>query len=91
MRMRLRLYGSLILVLLLAVGTCYYYFGLLLPSAVAGGYSYGGDFYPLWLTGRELGEGMLFLIFPWIAVLLSLLVLVLSAWPVRCGASIRMG
>jgi len=51
-----------LLVLLLAVGTCYYYFGLLIPQShresraheMGIRYSYGGDFYPIWLTGREL-------------------------------------
>ncbi len=50
------------LVFLLAVGTCYYYFGLLIPASrrqslaheMGVRYSYGGDFYPIWLTGREL-------------------------------------
>jgi hypothetical protein len=53
---------ALIATLLLAFGTCYYYFGLLIPQArlkseaneMAGGYAYGGDFYPIWLTGRAL-------------------------------------
>lgn len=52
----------LIVALLLALGTIYYHFALLLPRArlrrvaneVAGGYAYGGDFYPIWLTGRAL-------------------------------------
>jgi hypothetical protein len=47
---------------LLASGMGYYYFGLLLPRAFAlraaaratGGYVYGADLYPVWLTGREL-------------------------------------
>lgn len=60
--MRLRLNRTLILVLLVAIGTSYYYFDLLLPQArlrdaaneMVGGYAYGGDFYPIWLTGREL-------------------------------------
>lgn len=47
---------------ILAAGTCYYYFGLLLPHTerldranhVATHDSYGGDFYPIWLTGRAL-------------------------------------
>ncbi|MFZ0862264.1 MAG: glycosyltransferase 87 family protein [Candidatus Sulfotelmatobacter sp.] len=50
------------MVLLVAIGTSYYYFDLLLPQArlrdaaneMVGGYAYGGDFYPIWLTGREL-------------------------------------
>jgi hypothetical protein len=60
--MRLRPNRTLILALFLAVGTCYYYFDLLLPRArladaaneMVGVYDYGGDFYPIWLTGREL-------------------------------------
>ena len=60
--MRLRPNRILILALFLAVGTCYYYFDLLLPRArladaaneMVGVYDYGGDFYPIWLTGREL-------------------------------------
>jgi Glycosyltransferase family 87 len=60
--MRLRQNYSLILVLLIACGTSYYYFDLLLPRArladaanqMTGPYAYGGDFYPIWLTGREL-------------------------------------
>lgn len=54
--------GKLIIALFLALGSCYYYFDLLLPLAhrqniareMAGGYDSGGDFYPIWLTGREL-------------------------------------
>jgi len=53
---------TLILVFLLTLGTTYYYFHLLLPRArlqeskieMAGPYAFGGDFYPIWLTGREL-------------------------------------
>lgn len=60
--MRLRPTPTLIVTLLLALGTCYYYFGLLLPesrrqthaNAMGTQYSYGGDFYPIWLTGRAL-------------------------------------
>lgn len=60
--MRLRPNYTLILVLLVALGTSYYYFDLLLPRArlrdasneMTGRYAYGGDFYPIWLTGREL-------------------------------------
>jgi len=52
----------LTLTILLALGTCYYYFGLLLPQsrrqtearAMGVRYSYGGDFYPIWLTGNAL-------------------------------------
>ena len=60
--MRLRPNRTVSLALFLAVGTCYYYFDLLLPRArladaaneMVGLYDYGGDFYPIWLTGREL-------------------------------------
>lgn len=60
--MRLRPNRTLILALLVALGTSYYYFDLLLPRArlrdaaneMVGPYDYGGDFYPIWLTGREL-------------------------------------
>ena len=60
--MRLRKNHTLVLALLVALGTCYYYFDLLLPRArlqdaaneMVGAYDYGGDFYPIWLTGREL-------------------------------------
>lgn len=60
--MRLRRNLTLILALLIALGTSYYYFDLLLPQArlrdaangMIGAYAYGGDFYPIWLTGREL-------------------------------------
>jgi len=53
---------TLIWVLLIALGTIYYYFDLLIPRArsadaanqMVGLYDYGGDFYPIWLTGREL-------------------------------------
>jgi Glycosyltransferase family 87 len=52
----------LILAFLVALGTSYYYYHLLLPRArtadaaneMVGLYAYGDDFYPLWLTGREL-------------------------------------
>jgi glycosyl transferase family 87 len=62
MHMRPRPNRTLIWALLVALGTCYYYFDLLLPrarlhnaaNAMAGQYDYGGDFYPIWLTGREL-------------------------------------
>jgi hypothetical protein len=61
-RMLRRNNSTLIFALLLALGASYYYFDLLLPQAragsvavgMAGGYAYGGDFYPIWLTGREL-------------------------------------
>jgi len=60
--MRLRPNRTLIIAFLLALGTSYYYFDLLLPRArlrdaandMIGPYAYGGDFYPIWLTGREL-------------------------------------
>ena len=60
--MRLRPHRTLIFALLIALGTSYYYFGLLLPRArladvandMLGPYAYGGDFYPIWLTGREV-------------------------------------
>ncbi|HTW59849.1 MAG TPA: glycosyltransferase family 87 protein [Terriglobales bacterium] len=60
--MRPRPKATLFLTILLAVGTCYYYFGLLLPqlrrqdqaNGIATHYGYGGDFYPIWLTGRAL-------------------------------------
>lgn len=60
--MRLPPNRTLILAFLLALGTSYYYFDLLLPRArlrdaandMIGPYAYGGDFYPIWLTGREL-------------------------------------
>jgi len=59
---RLRPHGKLIFALLIALGTSYYYFDLLLPRArladvandMLGPYAYGGDFYPIWLTGREV-------------------------------------
>jgi hypothetical protein len=61
-RMRLRPHRKLIFALLIALGTSYYYFDLLLPRArqsdvandMLGPYAYGGDFYPIWLTGREV-------------------------------------
>src|SRR5579864_4802957 len=60
--MRLRPNRTLIFAFLLALGTSYYYFDLFLPRArmrdaandMIGPYAYGGDFYPIWLTGREL-------------------------------------
>lgn len=60
--MQLRLNRTLAFVVLIAIGTSYYYFALLLPQArlrdaahqMSGGYAFGGDFYPIWLTGREL-------------------------------------
>ncbi len=62
MHMRTQPNLTLILALLVALGTSYYYFDLLLPrarlhvaaNARAGRNDYGGDFYPIWLTGREL-------------------------------------
>jgi Glycosyltransferase family 87 len=60
--MRLRPNRTLIFAFFVALGTSYYYFDLLLPRArlrdaandMIGPYAYGGDFYPIWLTGREL-------------------------------------
>ena len=60
--MPLRLTRTLILTLLITIGTSYYYFGLLLPRArqrdvanhMVGCCAFGGDFYPIWLTGRGL-------------------------------------
>lgn len=60
--MPLRPTRTLIFTLLVAIGTCYYYFGLLLPGArlrdaanqMVGCCAFGGDFYPIWLTGRAL-------------------------------------
>lgn len=54
--------ATLILALLVAFGTCYYFFALLLASSwrqdetrqMATRYAWGGDFYPVWLTGRAL-------------------------------------
>ncbi len=62
--MRPSLRAALILTIFFATGSCYYYFGLLLPQsrrqsearAMSVHYSYGGDFYPIWLTGRALFE-----------------------------------
>jgi Glycosyltransferase family 87 len=53
---------ALALCLLVSLGTGYYFFGLLIPASHAGnaarglggGYGYGNDFYPIWLTTREL-------------------------------------
>jgi hypothetical protein len=52
----------LTLCLLIALGTGYYFFGLLIPASrvgntargLGGGYGYGNDFYPIWLTTRGL-------------------------------------
>lgn len=62
MRKVLQTKRKLAVALFLALGSCYYYFDLLLPVShrhdvmreMAGGYYSGGDFYPIWLTGREL-------------------------------------
>ncbi len=51
--------------LLLALGTGCYFFGLLIPASrtastsrgLGGGYGYGSDFYPIWLTTHELPHG----------------------------------
>jgi len=60
--MRSRPNRTLILALLVAIGTGYYYFDLLIPRSrqrdaanqMGGPYGFGGDFYPIWLTGRAL-------------------------------------
>lgn len=60
--MHLSMKWALALTLLVALGTCYYHLGLLLPESrrqteargMSVRYSYGGDFYPIWLTGRAL-------------------------------------
>ncbi len=60
--MRSRSNRTLILALLVAIGTSYYYFDLLIPRSrlrdvaneMGGPYGFGGDFYPIWLTGRAL-------------------------------------
>ena len=52
----------LALVFVVALGTSYFYFALLLPGAarvgvanqMIGRYGFGGDFYPIWLTGRAV-------------------------------------
>jgi hypothetical protein len=52
--------------LLIALGTGYYFFGLLIPASraasvargLAGGYGFGNDLYPVWLTSRELPHGI---------------------------------
>jgi len=54
----------LALAIVLATGMTGYYFGVFIPRARsariqqqrAGGYFYGGDLYPLWLTSRQLTE-----------------------------------
>ena len=51
----------LLIVLLASLGMTYYHLGIFIPHALAqraakgfgGGYSFGGDFYPIWLTARE--------------------------------------
>lgn len=52
----------LLLVFVVVLGDCSYYFQLLLPASersaaanrMVGQFDFGGDFYPIWLTGREL-------------------------------------
>ncbi|MGO9087662.1 MAG: glycosyltransferase family 87 protein [Candidatus Sulfotelmatobacter sp.] len=52
---------AVLLALLLSAGMTYYHVGLFLPRAMergaarglGGGYSFGNDFYPIWLTSRE--------------------------------------
>lgn len=54
-------YLAVIVVLLLSSGMAYYHLGIFLPhfmqlhvaEGVGGGYSFGGDFYPIWLTSRQ--------------------------------------
>jgi len=54
----------LVLAIVLATGMTGYYFGVFIPRARsarvrqqrAGGYFYGGDLFPLWLTSRQLTE-----------------------------------
>lgn len=54
--------AALALVILLAAGMAYFYFGLFIPRVrtanaqreMGGGIEYGCDLYPIWLTGREL-------------------------------------
>jgi Glycosyltransferase family 87 len=53
------------LALLLCAGMTYYHLGIFLPQAreraaakgLNGGYSFGNDFYPIWLTSREARQG----------------------------------
>ncbi len=59
--MALRWRGALLLTFLLAAGMGYYYSSVVLPYAASirtahqadAGYSFGTDFYPIWLTSRE--------------------------------------
>jgi Glycosyltransferase family 87 len=52
---------AVVLALLVSAGMTYYHLGLFLPHAMeraqakglGGGYSFGNDFYPIWLTSRE--------------------------------------
>jgi hypothetical protein len=52
---------AVVLALLVSAGMTYYHVGLFLPHAMerraakgfGGGYSFGNDFYPIWLTARE--------------------------------------
>jgi hypothetical protein len=56
----------LVLSLVIAAGTGYYFFGLLIPASrvvnsarnLGGGYGFGNDFYPIWLTTRTLPHGV---------------------------------
>jgi hypothetical protein len=51
----------LAVVLLASIGMAFYHLGIFIPHAIArhaaeglgGGYSFGDDFYPIWLTSRE--------------------------------------
>lgn len=52
---------SVLIVLFASLGMTYYHLGIFIPHALArhaaegvgGGYSFGDDFYPIWLTSRE--------------------------------------
>jgi hypothetical protein len=52
---------AVVLALLVSAGMTYYHLGLFIPHAMeqraakglGGGYSFGNDFYPIWLTSRE--------------------------------------
>jgi hypothetical protein len=52
---------TLFIVVLASLGMTYYHLGIFIPHAIArhaaqgvgGGYSFGGDFYPIWLTSRQ--------------------------------------
>jgi len=52
---------TVLIVLFASLGMSYYHLGIFIPHAIArrateglgGGYSFGDDFYPIWLTSRE--------------------------------------